>query len=103
MQRIGNAISKLLTYLSLLASIGSFVIAALPLVPPDHTYQMATEQVLERSANKDVRTGNEGVEQRNSKQDVFWAERRDRMIKSCLLIIVSCTLGLVIIRLTKPR
>jgi hypothetical protein len=103
MQRIGNAISKLLTYISLLASIGSFVIAALPLVPPDHTNQTTIHRRLEESAESGLRAGKRAVEQQASNLHARWAERRERIIKSCLLIIVSSALGLAVIRLTKPR
>jgi hypothetical protein len=103
MRNFGETIFKFLTCLSLVASIGSFVLAALPLV---------------ESGSVEV-TGDTGYDRRNGTQSPDpstrknpstpvpatynqWMEWRTKLIGACLWVIALCAGALTLIRLGRP-
>ncbi len=88
---------EVLTYLSLLASIGSFMISALPLLPElDCTACAPRKQVEQRPAGQSG-AQTEPVRRKHT------PTRREMLIAICFLVIIGGTTGIVIIRLLRQQ
>jgi hypothetical protein len=102
---MGRALFRLLTWLSLLASVGSFVIVALPVVnnfQPKNGSQEYSPQLHHEEQRLMAPQNNETNEHDFEERiDMPWAEWRAQMIRAGLWVIAFCATGLAIIRLIR--
>ena len=92
-----RSVIAILTYLSLLASIGSFMISALPLLPmPDCTTCTASNQAEQKP-------GNLLVTQAEPARRQYAQLSREWLIAVCIWVIVGGMTGITIIRLLRKE
>jgi hypothetical protein len=110
-----RTLESILTYLSLLASIGSFVITALTFLPPSLCLDCRSPQGIERRESPATasRRQGPGAEQTVTPQRQpetaapalaqkpspdLW---REKVIQLCALVIAVCLVGIMLMRLLR--
>ena len=98
----------ILTFLSLLASIGSFLISALPMLPERVTlrFEIADGTTLDSRQM----SGSDGIRSRGAPAQVGRLAEADvvaevaqkwPLIKFCTMIIIVCTIGLTVVHMLR--
>ncbi len=102
-----RATLAILTYLSLLASIGSFMISAVPFLAGlrPAVEQMRTEpnQAHRTNDHPGLIDRDQEIERPSLLAEQSQREFRDTAVEICLLTIVVCAVGIFIARLSRPR
>ena len=92
-----RSVMAILTYLSLLASIGSFMISALPLLP---VLDCATCTIGDQAEQK---PGNLSVAQAEPARRHYAQMSREWLIALCIWVIIGGMTGITIIRLLRKE
>ena len=102
-----RATLAILTYLSLLASIGSFMISAVPYLAelPSASKQTQTKPkaALRASDGPGLRDHDQEIDRPSLTEEHDQREFRGIVVDICLWTIVVCAVGIVIIRLSRPQ
>lgn len=102
-----RATLAVLTYLSLLASIGSFMISAVPFLAELHPAVEQTRTEPNEAHRTNDRPGlmdrDQEIERPSLRAEHPQREFRDTVVDICLLTIVICAAGIVVTRLSRPR
>jgi hypothetical protein len=102
-----RATLAILTYLSLLASIGSFMISAVPFLAElrPAVEQMRTESNEAQRTNdhRGLMDRDQEIERPSLQTEHPQRDFRDTVVEICLLTIVVCAVGIIITRLSRPR
>jgi hypothetical protein len=103
LRRAGQALFKFITCLSLLASIGSFVIAALPVLPLAPSMQQNQQSTARRSLENHAPAPPVSAQPARPHPVSEWsgAGRNELVIRYCLSFVAICAGALAIIRLIR--
>jgi hypothetical protein len=105
MRRIGEVIFKWLTCLSLLASIGSFIISALPVINDvsSTSQNQASIKHLRQIDSSAARGVSRPATRSGLRDDLSETERAELKVRSVLWFVAFCAGALALIRLIRVQ